>query len=92
MFNEGIISQNVASQAANMRKYFYLNLLIYVIQKCWACNFFLGYFFHCQVMLASKFNAMFFLCIMGTEEVHRGTQRFDKGARICYGLVYPHSY
>ena len=42
-------------------------------------------------MLAKKFNAMFFLCIMGTEEVHRGTQRFDKSTRICFGLIYPHS-
>ena len=29
---------------------------------------------------------------MGTEEVHRGTQRFDKSTWICYGLIYPHSY
>ena len=43
-------------------------------------------------MLANKFAAMVFLCIIGTEEVHRGTQRFDKSTQICYGLIYPHSY
>ena len=45
-------------------------------------------------MLANKFTVMFFgvfLCIIGTGEVHRGTQRFDKSTQISYGLIYPHS-
>ena len=43
-------------------------------------------------MLANKFTAMFFLCIIVTEEVHKETQKFDKSTQICYGLNYPHSY
>ena len=43
-------------------------------------------------MLANKFTAMCFSFIMGTEEVHRGTQIFDRSTQIYYGLIYPHSY
>ena len=91
MFNEGIISQNGASQAANMQKYFYLKSSNPSDSKMLALKLFSRFLFPLSGMLANRFNAIF-LCIMGTEEVHRGTQRFDKGTRICYGLIYPHSY
>ena len=43
-------------------------------------------------MLANKFTAMFFWCIIGTEEVHKEKKlKFDKSTQICYGLIYPHS-
>ena len=54
-----------------------------MVQELVGLKLFLGYSFNCQVMLANKFNVMFYLCIIGTEEEHRGAQRFDKSTQIC---------
>ena len=79
MFNEGTICQNEASQATNMRKYFYLNLLIEVVQKLLGLKLFSRVLFQLSGDFSKQIYCyVFLLCIIGTGEVHRETQRFDK--------------